>query len=87
MLADAVRHLKQNAMNLGLLVLQQPHQFVVLLDGLQRLDEHRLPAGAGAVDHALHAAFLLGFTGMTKRSPRMVMSSSCTAPPSASRRR
>ena len=46
-------------MNLRLLFLQHPHQFVVLLDGLQRLDEHGLAARTRAVDHALHAAFLL----------------------------
>ena len=50
-------------MNLGLLFVEQAHQFVVLLDGFEGLDEDGLSAGAGAVDHALDAAFLLDFDG------------------------
>ena len=50
-------------MNLAELFFEQADQFVVLLDGFQRLDEDGLAAGAGAVDHALHAAFLLDFDG------------------------
>ena len=46
-------------MHLGLLVFEQAHQFVVQLDGLQRLDVYRLAAGAGAVHHARHAALEL----------------------------
>ena len=61
MLPDSLRHLQQNAMNLRLLFLQQPHQLVVLLNSFQRLNKHRLPAGAGAVHHALHAPLLLNF--------------------------
>src|SRR6185437_4996026 len=34
---------------------------VVLLNGLQRLDENGLPAGACAVHHAVDALALLGF--------------------------
>ena len=41
-----------------MLFIQQPHQFVVLFDRLQRLDKHGLSAGTGAVDDALHPAFL-----------------------------
>ena len=56
---DAARHLDQNAVNLRLLFIEQPHQLVVLFDGFERLDENGLPARAGAVHHALHAPFLL----------------------------
>ena len=59
MFAQARGHLQQNAMDLRLLIFQQAHQVVVLLDGLQRLDEYRLSAGRGAVRHALHPAALL----------------------------
>ena len=62
-LAQTAGHLQQNAMNLRLLVFQQPHQIVVLLDGLQRLDENGLPAGRCAVGHALYASALLNFYG------------------------
>ena len=60
MFADAAGHLHQNAMDLGQLFVQQAHQFVVLLDGFQRLDEYRLPAGRRSVGDALHAPALLG---------------------------
>ena len=43
-------------MDLGLFVIEQAHEFVVLLDRFQGLDEYGLSAGAGAVNHALHAA-------------------------------
>jgi hypothetical protein len=60
-LPDSLRHLQQNAMNLRLLFLQQSHQLVVLLNSFERLNKHGLPAGTGAVHHALHAALLLNF--------------------------
>ena len=72
-------------MDLGQFFIQQADEFVVLFDRFHGLDEDGLSAGAGAVHHTLHPAFLLDFDGMTKRSPRIVISSSCTAPPSASR--
>ena len=59
--AQARRHLQQNAMDLGLLVVEQPHQFVVLLDRLQRLDEHGLPARRSAMRHALHPPAVFHF--------------------------
>ena len=74
--ADPLSHFEQDAVNLGQLFFEQAYELVVLLDGLQGLDEYRLAAGAGTVNYALDAAFLLDLTGMTKRSPRMVMSSS-----------
>ena len=46
-------------MNLDEFFFEQPDEFVVLLDGLHRLDKHGLSAGACAVDDALYAAFLL----------------------------
>ena|SRR5664279_4735012 len=48
-------------MDLGLFFIEQPDEFVVLLDGFERLDEYGLSAGTGAVDYALDAAFLLDF--------------------------
>ena len=59
LLAEARGHLQQDAVNLALLVFQQADEFVVLLDGFEGLDEDGLAAGAGAVNDALHAAFLL----------------------------
>ncbi len=63
MLADALRHFQQDAVNLGQFFFQQAHEFVVLLDGFQGLDEDGLAAGTGAVDDSLHAAFLLDLHG------------------------
>ena len=59
MLGYAAGHLQQDAMHLSLLLLQQAHQFVVLLDGLQRLHKNRLAAGADAMHYAIHAPLLL----------------------------
>ena len=39
-------------MNLGLLFLDQANQFIILLDGFQRLNEDRLAGRTGAVNHA-----------------------------------
>ena len=66
LLADAPRHLEQNAMNLRLLFVEQAHQFVVLLDRLQRLDKNGLAARTGSMHHALHAPFLLNLYGDDK---------------------
>ena len=60
---DALGHLQQDAVDFGLLFFQQPHQLVVLLDGLQRLDEYRLAAGADPVHHAVDALLLLDLDG------------------------
>src|ERR1700739_542684 len=46
-------------MDFSLLFVQQSNQFIVLLDGLQRLNKNRLAAGTGAMDYSLHAALLL----------------------------
>src|SRR5262249_16620279 len=83
MFRDASRHFEKNAMNFRVLLLQQAHEFVVLLDGFERLDEDRLSAGTGTVNDSVTRRFCSTFTGITKRSPRIVTSSSCTAPPSA----
>ena len=53
------RHFQQDAVNLRHFFVEQPHQFVVLVDGLQGLDKDGLPAGTGSVNHALHTALLL----------------------------
>ena len=58
-LAQPRRHVEQDAMNLRLLLIQQPNQVVVLLDRLQRLNEYGLAAGRGAVCDSLHATALL----------------------------
>ena len=59
--SNALRHLDQDAVNLRQFLVQQPHQFIVLFDRLQGLDEHGLPARTGAVDDTLHAPFLFNF--------------------------
>ncbi len=64
--ADARRHFTQNALDFRLLFFQQAHQLVVLLDGLQRFDKHRLSAGTGAMDDSLHPPLVLGFHGNDK---------------------
>ena len=58
MFTEPCGHVEQDTVDLGLLVVQQPHQVVVLLDGLQRLDEDGLPARRRSVGHALHAPTL-----------------------------
>src|SRR5271169_617105 len=58
---DVARHLEQDAMNLGLLFIQQADPFVVLLDGLERLYKHGLSAGTRSVYDTLHAPLLLNF--------------------------
>jgi hypothetical protein len=78
--ADLARERDKDAMNLGLLFFDEADQLVVLLDGFERLDVDRLAGRAGAVDDAGDAALELARTGMTKRSPRMVMRSSWVAP-------
>ena len=54
LLADGPRHRHQNPMNLALLFVQQPHQLVVLFDGLQRLNKHRLPRRRRPMNHPRH---------------------------------
>ena len=58
MLADAAGHLQQDAMDFGLFIIQQTHQFVVLFDRLQWLHEDGLSAGTGAVYDSLHPPLL-----------------------------
>ena len=50
-------------MDLGLLVVEQAGELVVLLDGLHGLDEDGLAAGAGAVKDAADLALELGLDG------------------------
>src|SRR5277367_548323 len=61
--ADAAGHFEEDAMNLGELFVEQADEFVILLDGFQGFDVDGLAAGAGAVNYALDAAFLLNFDG------------------------
>src|SRR4029077_17174907 len=65
-LAQALGHLLQDTADLSLLFFQQTHEIVVLLNGFQRLDEHGLPAGAGAVHHTIYALALLSLYGDDK---------------------
>ena len=44
--ADLAGEGHEDAVNLGLLLFDEAHQFVVLLDGFERLDVNRLPRGA-----------------------------------------
>src|SRR5580698_10762258 len=46
-------------MNLSLFFIEQADQFIVLLDGLERLDKNGLSTGAGAMNYALDAPLLL----------------------------
>jgi len=85
--ADHVGERDKDAMNLGLLFFDEADQLVVLLDGFKRLDVDCLARRTGAVNHARDAPLQLGADGMTKRSPRMVMRSSCVAPSLESLRR
>ena len=61
MLADLLRHLQQNAVNLSLFFIHQAHEFVVLLDCLQWFKKHSLPAGTCAMHDPLHPPLLLDF--------------------------
>src|SRR5271166_6599111 len=87
LLADLRGHLQQDAMDLALLLVVQPYQLVVLLDGLEGLDNTVWPLDDAPCATPCTRRRCSTLTGMTNRSPRMVMSSSCTAPPSASLRR
>ena len=53
------RERDKDAVNLFLLLLDEAHQFVVLLDGLERFYINRLPRGTGSVNHARHAPLQL----------------------------
>ena len=50
--AHLPRERDKDAMNLRLLLFDEPHQLVVLLDGFERLHIDRLPRRARAVNHA-----------------------------------
>ncbi len=53
------RHGQKNAPGLGLFFFDQPHQFVILLDGLERLQVDRLPARRSAMHHSGNAPLML----------------------------
>src|SRR5271167_3843548 len=50
-LSDLPRHFREDAVNFGLLFIEQANEFVVLLDGFEGLDEYGLSAGTGSVDY------------------------------------
>src|SRR5580765_6170263 len=47
--------LAQDTVDFAGFFLGEAHQFVVELDGFERLDEERVPAAAGSVNHAIDA--------------------------------
>src|SRR5216683_6053976 len=54
-------HCDENAMNLGLLFIEQADELVVLLDGFERFDEYGLSGRRRTVDDARYLPFELGF--------------------------
>src|ERR1700732_2949870 len=61
--ADEAGEGDEDAVDLGLFFFEQADEFVVLLDGFERLDVDRLPGRAGAVDDPGNFALLLGLDG------------------------
>ena len=53
----------EDAMDFGLLFVEEADELVVLLDGFHGFDEDGLAGGGGAVDDAGNLAFELGFDG------------------------
>ena len=60
MRTELIRNLAQDAKDFALLFFAQPHEFVVEIDGIQRLDEQRLTAAACAMDNAVDPPLLPG---------------------------
>ena len=58
--AQARRQFAQNAEHLARFFFLQAHQFVVQIDGFERLEKQRLAGGTRAVDHAGQLAALAG---------------------------
>jgi hypothetical protein len=58
--AEAVRHFEQDAEDLARFLFAEPHQFVIEVDGFERLDEQRASARTGAVNDAFELAALAG---------------------------
>ena len=59
--AERARHDDENAMDLGLLFVEEANKFVVLLDGFERLDEYGLTRRGRTVNDARNFAFELCF--------------------------
>ena len=59
--AEGAGHGDEDAVNLGLLFVEEADEFVVLLDGFEGFDEDGLAGGRRAVDDAGDLAFELGF--------------------------
>ena len=57
--SDLARHGQEDAPGLGLLFFDQPHQLVILLDGLERLQVDRLPTRRRAMHHPGNAPLIL----------------------------
>jgi len=60
-LAERAGHGDEDAVDLGLLFVEEADEFVVLLDGFEGFHEDGLSGGGGAVDDAGHLAFELDF--------------------------
>ncbi len=60
MAAQAVGHFEQDAADFTRLFLGEAHQFVIEVDGFERLDEERVAARTGSVDDAVQLAALPG---------------------------
>ncbi len=61
--AEGAGHGDEDAVDLGLLFVEEADELVVLLDGFEGFDEDGLAGGRGAVDDAGDAALELGFDG------------------------
>ncbi len=61
--AQARGELAQDAVDFASFFLGEAHQFVVELDGFERLDEKGVAAAAGSVNHAIDAALAAGDYG------------------------
>ena len=63
---DLAGHRQEDAVDLRLLLLEEPDQFIVLLNGFQRLDVHGLPARTRSVDDSRNPPFRLRLDGNHK---------------------
>src|SRR5512143_880613 len=63
MRAQTGGELAQDAVDFAGLFLSEANQFVVEFDGFERLDEKRMAAAAGSVNHAIHAPLAAGDDG------------------------
>src|SRR5204863_9119531 len=59
--ANRASHSNQNAVNLGLLFIEEPNQLVVLLDGVKRFNKYSLSGRRRTVNDAGYSPFELSF--------------------------